>query len=70
MKNSNKTVKKSDLPSKICPVCQRPFTWRKKWEKDWVNVIYCSKRCQGNSRSSKLKNNAKNSLTPGVPKIK
>ncbi|MEM9908210.1 MAG: DUF2256 domain-containing protein, partial [Cyanobacteria bacterium P01_D01_bin.44] len=19
---------KSDLPSKICPVCQRPFTWR------------------------------------------
>ncbi|MEH1947539.1 MAG: DUF2256 domain-containing protein, partial [Nostoc sp.] len=21
---------KSDLPTKICPVCQRPFTWRKK----------------------------------------
>ncbi|MEC9060551.1 MAG: DUF2256 domain-containing protein, partial [Pseudomonadota bacterium] len=25
-------MKKSDLPTKICPVCQRPFTWRKKWE--------------------------------------
>ncbi|MDE3253865.1 MAG: DUF2256 domain-containing protein, partial [Bacteroidota bacterium] len=26
---------KSYLPSKICPVCQRPFSWRKKWEKVW-----------------------------------
>ncbi|MEO1341037.1 MAG: DUF2256 domain-containing protein, partial [Cyanobacteria bacterium J06635_13] len=24
-----KQRKKSDLPSKICPVCDRPFTWRK-----------------------------------------
>ena len=22
--------KKSDLPTKVCPVCNRPFTWRKK----------------------------------------
>ncbi|WP_201584906.1 DUF2256 domain-containing protein [Psychrobacter sp. HII-4] len=27
------------------PVCQRPFTWRKKWEKDWEQVVYCSERC-------------------------
>ncbi|WP_200898353.1 DUF2256 domain-containing protein [Gluconobacter oxydans] len=26
---------KQDLPSKVCPVCDRPFTWRKKWAKDW-----------------------------------
>ncbi len=26
---------KSDLPTKICPVCERPFTWRKKWEDCW-----------------------------------
>ncbi|WP_096777600.1 DUF2256 domain-containing protein [Thiomicrospira microaerophila] len=38
--------KKSDLPTKICPVCQRPFVWRKKWAKDWVTVIYCSERCR------------------------
>ncbi|AEA98182.1 MULTISPECIES: DUF2256 domain-containing protein [Alteromonas] len=38
-------MKKSNLPSKICPVCDRPFTWRKKWERDWENVKYCSKRC-------------------------
>ncbi|MFS8887926.1 DUF2256 domain-containing protein, partial [Synechococcus sp. R55.1] len=27
--------KKSDLPSKICLTCQRPFTWRKKWADCW-----------------------------------
>ncbi|MBT3134916.1 DUF2256 domain-containing protein [Alteromonas sp. ALT199] len=41
-------MKKSDLPTKTCPVCERPFAWRKKWEKDWENVRYCSKRCAGN----------------------
>ncbi|MEM8784275.1 MAG: DUF2256 domain-containing protein, partial [Pseudomonadota bacterium] len=29
----------------ICPVCDRPFTWRKKWARDWETVLYCSKRC-------------------------
>ncbi|MDA9619849.1 DUF2256 domain-containing protein [Alphaproteobacteria bacterium] len=38
--------KKQNLPSKICVICDRPFSWRKKWERDWENVIYCSKRCQ------------------------
>ncbi|MGR3809236.1 DUF2256 domain-containing protein [Jiulongibacter sp. NS-SX5] len=38
---------KAHLPSKICPVCHRPFTWRKKWEKNWDEVKYCSKRCSG-----------------------
>ncbi|PZO50213.1 MAG: DUF2256 domain-containing protein [Phormidesmis priestleyi] len=37
---------KSDLPSKICPVCGQPFTWRKKWEKCWDEVKYCSERCR------------------------
>jgi hypothetical protein len=37
---------KSDLPTKICPVCQRPFTWRKKWEDCWDEVKYCSERCR------------------------
>ncbi|MBE1288257.1 MAG: DUF2256 domain-containing protein [Alteromonadaceae bacterium] len=41
-------MKKSNLPTKMCPVCQRPFTWRKKWERDWEHVKYCSKRCMGN----------------------
>jgi len=37
---------KSDLPEKICPVCQRPFTWRKKWADCWDEVKYCSERCR------------------------
>ena len=39
-------VKKGDLPTKTCAVCGRPFTWRKKWTRDWENVKYCSKRCR------------------------
>ncbi|MEE2641619.1 MAG: DUF2256 domain-containing protein [Planctomycetota bacterium] len=34
------------LPTKICPVCQRPFHWRKKWDRVWTEVIYCSHRCR------------------------
>ncbi|WP_299219187.1 DUF2256 domain-containing protein [uncultured Aquimarina sp.] len=41
-------MKKSNLPTKICKVCERPFTWRKKWEKVWEEVKYCSDRCRNN----------------------
>ncbi|MDX1676702.1 DUF2256 domain-containing protein [Arsukibacterium sp.] len=34
------------LPQKICACCQRPFSWRKKWQLNWDNVIYCSQRCR------------------------
>ncbi len=39
-------MKKGDLPTKVCPVCQRPFAWRKKWERNWDEVRYCSERCR------------------------
>ena len=39
-------VKKQHLPTKICESCNKPFTWRKKWERDWDNVKYCSKKCK------------------------
>ncbi|WP_278034255.1 DUF2256 domain-containing protein [Flavobacterium nitratireducens] len=41
-----KGVKKQHLPSKICVSCNRPFAWRKKWEKDWEQVKYCSTKCR------------------------
>lgn len=41
-----KVTRKKDLPRKICIVCKRPFVWRKKWEKDWDQVKYCSERCR------------------------
>ncbi|WP_313986613.1 DUF2256 domain-containing protein [Xanthocytophaga flavus] len=37
---------KSQLPEKICSCCQRSFSWRKKWAKDWDSVKYCSERCR------------------------
>lgn len=42
--------KKSDLPSKMCLTCARPFVWRKKWEKVWDEVKYCSNRCRNNRK--------------------
>ncbi|EOW0799175.1 DUF2256 domain-containing protein [Vibrio parahaemolyticus] len=36
----------SHLPTKLCPVCERPFSWRKKWARNWEKVIYCSERCR------------------------
>ncbi len=44
--------RKARLPSKTCPVCRRPFVWRKKWERDWEHVVYCSKRCQRDRQAS------------------
>lgn len=41
-----KMRKKSDLPEKTCSVCGRPFVWRKKWERCWEEVRYCSDRCR------------------------
>jgi hypothetical protein len=38
--------KKLTLPEKICIACHRPFAWRKKWERDWEQVKYCSDRCR------------------------
>jgi hypothetical protein len=43
--------KKPHLPEKTCPVCDRPFAWRKKWARDWDNVIYCSERCRRTGKS-------------------
>jgi hypothetical protein len=46
MKRGGKTVGKANLPSKTCRSCGRPFTWRKKWERVWDEVLYCSDRCR------------------------
>ncbi len=45
---------KSDLPTKICAVCQRPFSWRKKWERSWEEVRYCSDRCRSSKPTGKM----------------
>jgi hypothetical protein len=47
-----KMRKKSDLPQKICAACSLPFSWRKKWERDWEQVKYCSDRCRKQGANS------------------
>lgn len=42
--------KKQNLPEKLCVQCRRPFCWRKKWEKVWDEVKYCSDQCRRNSK--------------------
>lgn len=46
-----KMVKKGDLPTKICLTCAKPFAWRKKWEREWENVKYCSDRCRREAKT-------------------
>lgn len=50
-------MKKQYLPQKVCVVCERPFSWRKKWEKNWENVKYCSERCKRNKNNERSKLN-------------
>lgn len=40
--------KKPTLPTKVCATCGLPFAWRKKWEKVWDEVKYCSEKCRRN----------------------
>ncbi len=37
---------KQSLPGKPCSVCGRHMSWRKKWEKNWEQVKYCSEACR------------------------
>jgi len=42
-----------NLPVKTCEVCNRPFTWRKKWERCWDEVRTCSNSCKAKRRGRK-----------------
>ncbi|WP_207919188.1 MULTISPECIES: DUF2256 domain-containing protein [Methylobacterium] len=42
--------RKGDLPTKPCAQCGRPFAWRKKWERVWEEVRYCSDRCRAEAK--------------------
>ncbi len=34
--------------AKTCAACGRTIEWRKKWERDWENVRFCSDACRRN----------------------
>ncbi|GAA0321742.1 DUF3253 domain-containing protein [Kineococcus aurantiacus] len=39
-------------PAKDCAVCGRTITWRKKWERDWDQVRYCSDACRRRAKAA------------------
>ncbi|NRA67733.1 MAG: DUF2256 and DUF3253 domain-containing protein [Pseudobacteriovorax sp.] len=38
---------------KICQTCGRKFSWRKKWERNWEHIRYCSQACQNKKPSTR-----------------
>ncbi|MEX0996177.1 MAG: DUF2256 domain-containing protein [Flavobacteriaceae bacterium] len=44
--------KKPYLPTKICATCKLPFSWRKKWKKNWEDVKYCSEKCRRTKKTT------------------
>jgi len=49
--NKRKRYTKSTLPTKLCAQCRRPMNWRKKWEKVWDEVKFCSERCRREAKA-------------------
>jgi hypothetical protein len=45
---------KDNLPTKLCAECGRPFTWRRKWARDWDNVRFCSDACRTGKRAAAI----------------
>jgi hypothetical protein len=43
-----------DKEAKICRVCGRTITWRKKWESNWEAIQYCSDACRRKKQTLKL----------------
>lgn len=39
-------TKQSTPPDKTCASCGRRIEWRKKWEKNWDDIKYCSDACR------------------------
>jgi hypothetical protein len=36
---------------KVCQLCVRSFEYRKKWEKNWNEVKFCSDRCRAANKT-------------------
>ena len=45
--------RKADLPEKTCAQCGRPFAWRKRRERVWEQVRFCSDRCRSEAKRAR-----------------
>jgi hypothetical protein len=55
---------------KTCHSCGRRITWRKKWERDWDQVRYCSQGCRtrGVSRTDRRLEELLRTLVTSTPR--
>ncbi|MGY8772964.1 MAG: DUF2256 domain-containing protein [Gammaproteobacteria bacterium] len=44
--------RKINLPKKICYYCKKQFAWRKKWERAWEEIKFCSLKCKSESKKN------------------
>jgi hypothetical protein len=42
-----KAERQTPHKDKACKTCGRAFSWRKKWERDWDVIVFCSDTCRG-----------------------
>jgi len=57
-----KRIQKANQPHKTCIVCQRPFSWRKKWRNCWEEIQYCSNGCRKRKPSTTKKMVSNNTI--------
>ena len=41
-----KSERTTSHPDKTCKTCGRTISWRKKWERDWDAIAFCSDACR------------------------
>ncbi|ACU54912.1 conserved hypothetical protein [Acidimicrobium ferrooxidans DSM 10331] len=46
MARSRRSPTKGAVPAKVCATCGRVMTWRRRWERTWDEVRYCSDACR------------------------
>ncbi|NQZ00441.1 MAG: DUF2256 and DUF3253 domain-containing protein [Bdellovibrionales bacterium] len=59
-----KNLIKLDPDEKVCQTCYLPFSYRKKWEKNWSEVKYCSDKCRRHKNQS-----LKEAIEPEILKL-
>ena len=62
-------IKKENFPSKICLICNKPFSWRKKWQKVWNEVKYCSEKCKRNKVRNNFENKISNTAIENIKQV-
>jgi hypothetical protein len=50
-----KNIAPDRAETKACKVCGRTITWRKKWERSWAEIRYCSDACRRRAHSQSSK---------------